>query len=171
MDASGCMKSLLLAATQYRTAKTPPNAALLQRGLEVRAAPGRGSRAAAGVGRGGRACSCGRGVPSGLWARAAFSGPRPGRPQRGHGAAGVPGTLHRGWLQAPGAAGPAWPAASPGAQRLEMGTLACCPAGRGAGGRFSVQPHLRTTTVYSVIVVYAVCVCLRKHATCLHGRR
>ncbi|OPJ66733.1 protein CIP2A [Patagioenas fasciata monilis] len=35
MDASGCMKSLLLAATQYRTAKTPPNAALLQRGLEV----------------------------------------------------------------------------------------------------------------------------------------
>lgn len=77
MDASGCMKSLLLAATQYRTAKTPPNAALLQRGLEVRAAPGRGSRAAAGAGRGGRACLCGRGVPSGLWARVAFFGSPP----------------------------------------------------------------------------------------------
>lgn len=37
MDASGCMKSLLLAATQYRAAKTAPNAALLQRSLEVRA--------------------------------------------------------------------------------------------------------------------------------------
>uniref|UniRef100_A0A663E1G0 Cellular inhibitor of PP2A n=1 Tax=Aquila chrysaetos chrysaetos TaxID=223781 RepID=A0A663E1G0_AQUCH len=35
MDALGCMKSLLLAATQYRAAKTPPNAALLQRSLEV----------------------------------------------------------------------------------------------------------------------------------------
>ncbi|XP_030327719.1 protein CIP2A isoform X1 [Strigops habroptila] len=35
MDASGCMKSLLLAATQYRAAKTAPNAALLQRSLEV----------------------------------------------------------------------------------------------------------------------------------------
>ncbi|KAM9299970.1 protein CIP2A [Morus bassanus] len=35
MDASGCMKALLLAATQYRAAKTPPNAALLQRSLEV----------------------------------------------------------------------------------------------------------------------------------------
>ncbi|XP_021256519.1 protein CIP2A [Numida meleagris] len=35
MDASGCMKSLLLAATQYRAAKTPSNAALVQRGLEV----------------------------------------------------------------------------------------------------------------------------------------
>ncbi|KFQ16512.1 Protein CIP2A, partial [Leptosomus discolor] len=30
-----CMKSLLLAATQYRAAKTAPNAALLQRSLEV----------------------------------------------------------------------------------------------------------------------------------------
>jgi len=37
MDASGCMKSLLLAATQYRAAKTPSNAALVQRSLEVRA--------------------------------------------------------------------------------------------------------------------------------------
>ncbi|XP_074890214.1 protein CIP2A isoform X2 [Buteo buteo] len=35
MDALGCMKSLLLAATQYRAAKTPSNAALLQRSLEV----------------------------------------------------------------------------------------------------------------------------------------
>ncbi|XP_025914162.1 protein CIP2A isoform X2 [Apteryx rowi] len=35
MDASGCMKSLLLAAAQYRASKTPPNAALLQRSLEV----------------------------------------------------------------------------------------------------------------------------------------
>ncbi|KAM6140652.1 protein CIP2A [Pterocles gutturalis] len=35
MDASVCMKSLLLAATQYRAARTPPNAALLQRSLEV----------------------------------------------------------------------------------------------------------------------------------------
>lgn len=35
MDASGCMKSLLLAATQYRAAKTPSNAALVQRSLEV----------------------------------------------------------------------------------------------------------------------------------------
>ncbi|XP_054019180.1 protein CIP2A [Dryobates pubescens] len=35
MDALGCMKSLLLAATQYRAAKTPTNAALLQRSLEV----------------------------------------------------------------------------------------------------------------------------------------
>ncbi|KAM6384926.1 protein CIP2A isoform 3-T3 [Alca torda] len=35
MDALACMKSLLLAASQYRTAKTPPNAALLQRSLEV----------------------------------------------------------------------------------------------------------------------------------------
>ncbi|KAM8820443.1 protein CIP2A [Eudromia elegans] len=35
MDASGCMKSLLLAAAQYRAAKTSPNAALLQRSLEV----------------------------------------------------------------------------------------------------------------------------------------
>lgn len=39
MDALGCMKSLLLAATQYRAAKTPANAALLQRSLEVGAAP------------------------------------------------------------------------------------------------------------------------------------
>lgn len=37
MDVSGCMKSLLLAATQYRAAKTPSNAALVQRSLEVRA--------------------------------------------------------------------------------------------------------------------------------------
>ncbi|XP_027537331.1 protein CIP2A isoform X1 [Neopelma chrysocephalum] len=35
MDAPGCMKALLLAATQYRAAKTPHNAALLQRSLEV----------------------------------------------------------------------------------------------------------------------------------------
>ncbi|PKU28695.1 protein cip2a [Limosa lapponica baueri] len=35
MDALACMKSLLLAASQYRTAKTPPNEALLQRSLEV----------------------------------------------------------------------------------------------------------------------------------------
>ncbi|XP_033002579.1 protein CIP2A isoform X2 [Lacerta agilis] len=35
MDASACMKSLLLAASQYRAARTPPNAALLQRSLEV----------------------------------------------------------------------------------------------------------------------------------------
>uniref|UniRef100_A0A8C3L3Z9 Cellular inhibitor of PP2A n=1 Tax=Chrysolophus pictus TaxID=9089 RepID=A0A8C3L3Z9_CHRPC len=35
MDASGCMKSLLLAATQYRAAKTPSNAALVRRSLEV----------------------------------------------------------------------------------------------------------------------------------------
>uniref|UniRef100_A0A8B9NAT5 Cell proliferation regulating inhibitor of protein phosphatase 2A n=1 Tax=Accipiter nisus TaxID=211598 RepID=A0A8B9NAT5_9AVES len=35
MDALGCMKSLLLAVTQYRAAKTPSNAALLQRSLEV----------------------------------------------------------------------------------------------------------------------------------------
>ncbi|XP_015733279.1 protein CIP2A [Coturnix japonica] len=35
MDASGCMKSLLLAATQYRAAKTPSNVALVQRNLEV----------------------------------------------------------------------------------------------------------------------------------------
>ncbi|XP_053242258.1 protein CIP2A isoform X2 [Podarcis raffonei] len=35
MDAPACMKSLLLAASQYRAARTPPNAALLQRSLEV----------------------------------------------------------------------------------------------------------------------------------------
>ncbi|XP_072740771.1 protein CIP2A isoform X2 [Ciconia boyciana] len=35
MDAVGSLKSLLLAATQYRTAKTPSNAAVLQRSLEV----------------------------------------------------------------------------------------------------------------------------------------
>ncbi|XP_066476456.1 protein CIP2A [Tiliqua scincoides] len=35
MDASACMKSLLLAAAQYRAARTDPNAALLQRSLEV----------------------------------------------------------------------------------------------------------------------------------------
>ncbi|KAG8136703.1 hypothetical protein E2320_005268 [Naja naja] len=35
MDASACMKSLLLAASQYRAARTQPNAALLQRSLEV----------------------------------------------------------------------------------------------------------------------------------------
>ncbi|XP_055657462.1 protein CIP2A isoform X1 [Falco peregrinus] len=35
MDALGCMKALLLAATQYRAAKTSHNAALLQRSLEV----------------------------------------------------------------------------------------------------------------------------------------
>ncbi|XP_014802636.1 PREDICTED: protein CIP2A isoform X2 [Calidris pugnax] len=35
MDALACMKSLLLAASQYRTAKTAPNAAFLQRSLEV----------------------------------------------------------------------------------------------------------------------------------------
>lgn len=40
MDVSGCMKSLLLAATQYKAAKTPCNAALVQRSLEVRMAPG-----------------------------------------------------------------------------------------------------------------------------------
>ncbi|XP_010394149.2 protein CIP2A [Corvus cornix cornix] len=35
MDAPGCMKALLLAATEYRAAKTAQNAALLQRSLEV----------------------------------------------------------------------------------------------------------------------------------------
>nr|XP_020662038.1 protein CIP2A [Pogona vitticeps] len=35
MDASACMKSLLLAASQYRAARTQPNAALLQRSLEI----------------------------------------------------------------------------------------------------------------------------------------
>ncbi|XP_075371172.1 protein CIP2A isoform X2 [Mycteria americana] len=35
MDALGSLKSLLLAATQYRAAKTPSNAAVLQRSLEV----------------------------------------------------------------------------------------------------------------------------------------
>ncbi|KAM4682002.1 protein CIP2A [Amazona ochrocephala] len=35
MDALGCMKSLLLAATHYRAAKTASNAAVLQRSLEV----------------------------------------------------------------------------------------------------------------------------------------
>uniref|UniRef100_A0A8B9FCF6 Cell proliferation regulating inhibitor of protein phosphatase 2A n=1 Tax=Amazona collaria TaxID=241587 RepID=A0A8B9FCF6_9PSIT len=35
MDALGCMKSLLLAATQYRAAKTASNSAVLQRSLEV----------------------------------------------------------------------------------------------------------------------------------------
>ncbi|KAI1242327.1 hypothetical protein IHE44_0005861 [Lamprotornis superbus] len=35
MDAPGCMKALLLAATEYRAAKTAHNAALLQRSLEV----------------------------------------------------------------------------------------------------------------------------------------
>ncbi|KAK9402267.1 protein CIP2A [Crotalus adamanteus] len=35
MDASACMKSLLLAASQYRAARTQSNAALLQRSLEV----------------------------------------------------------------------------------------------------------------------------------------
>lgn len=40
MDVSGCMKSLLLAATQYKAAKTPCNAALVQRSLEVRMALG-----------------------------------------------------------------------------------------------------------------------------------
>lgn len=41
MDASACMKSLLLAASQYRAARTQPNAALLQRSLEVRDSLGR----------------------------------------------------------------------------------------------------------------------------------
>ncbi|KAM6447948.1 protein CIP2A [Liasis olivaceus] len=35
MDASACMKSLLSAASQYRAARTQPNAAVLQRSLEV----------------------------------------------------------------------------------------------------------------------------------------
>uniref|UniRef100_A0A8D0HJ46 Cellular inhibitor of PP2A n=1 Tax=Sphenodon punctatus TaxID=8508 RepID=A0A8D0HJ46_SPHPU len=35
MDVSACMKSLLLAASQYRAARTQSNAALLQRSLEV----------------------------------------------------------------------------------------------------------------------------------------
>uniref|UniRef100_A0A8C9NXF4 Cellular inhibitor of PP2A n=1 Tax=Serinus canaria TaxID=9135 RepID=A0A8C9NXF4_SERCA len=35
MDPPSCMKALLLAATEYRAAKTPHNAALLQRSLEV----------------------------------------------------------------------------------------------------------------------------------------
>ncbi|XP_061484094.1 protein CIP2A [Rhineura floridana] len=35
MDALACMKSLLLAASQYRAARTPSNAVLLQRSLEV----------------------------------------------------------------------------------------------------------------------------------------
>lgn len=39
MDAPGCMKALLLSATEYRAAKTAQNAALLQRSLEVGAAP------------------------------------------------------------------------------------------------------------------------------------
>lgn len=48
MDVSGCMKSLLLAATQYKAAKTPCNAALVQRSLEVRMALALGLRAAVG---------------------------------------------------------------------------------------------------------------------------
>lgn len=51
MDAPGCMKALLLAATEYRAAKTAHNAALLQRSLEVRAAPvPRARRERAGMG-------------------------------------------------------------------------------------------------------------------------
>jgi len=76
MDALGCMKSLLLAAAQYRAAKTPCNAALLQRGLEVRAAPGLGPRAAAEAGRRGpegrRGC---RWCPPGLGVAVSGSGP------------------------------------------------------------------------------------------------
>lgn len=89
MAVPGCMKSLLLAAPGGRD---PPNAALLQHGLEVRAAPCRGSRAAAG--RRGRACACGRGVPSGLWAWVVLFGPRPRlaslRPAAGCRRPGVP---------------------------------------------------------------------------------
>lgn len=40
MDAPRCMKALLLAAAEYRAARTAHNAALLQRSLEVGAAPG-----------------------------------------------------------------------------------------------------------------------------------
>lgn len=51
MDASACMKSLLLAASQYRTARTQPNAALLQRSLEVRLKRLRGGGGCSGTGR------------------------------------------------------------------------------------------------------------------------
>ncbi|KAL7983479.1 hypothetical protein Chor_000355 [Crotalus horridus] len=40
MDASACMKSLLLAASQYRAARTQSNAALLQRSLEEKVISG-----------------------------------------------------------------------------------------------------------------------------------
>lgn len=92
MDALACMKSLLLAASQYRTAKTPPNAALLQRSLEVRAAPALGpsSRGGRGAARPGMR-GCPR-CPPGLGARVALLGARPRRaPLRPHrrGAAGA----------------------------------------------------------------------------------
>lgn len=101
MDALGCMKSLLLAATQYRAAKTPPNAALLRRSLEVSAAPVVGPRVAVGAGqRGGAAgnvglamvfprpggtggssrcpISAGSSASSSLWAAAARAWEHPG---------------------------------------------------------------------------------------------
>lgn len=50
MDPPSCMKALLLAATEYRAAKTPHNAALLQRSMEVGAAPEPEARRERGVG-------------------------------------------------------------------------------------------------------------------------
>lgn len=126
MDALGCMKSLLLAATQYRAAKTPSNAALLQRSLEVRAAPVLAPpppRAA--VGAGGAAGNLGMAAVS---PRASghgwlFSVPglgwllspiiALGGRSAGSGAAGASAGSSRRFLQAPHGAGRAGPAACP----------------------------------------------------------
>lgn len=58
MDAPGCMKGLLLTAAEYRAAKTAHNAALLQRSLEVGAAPAPGPRWEWGVGVAVGVCYC-----------------------------------------------------------------------------------------------------------------
>lgn len=56
----------------------------------------------------------------------------------------------RRWLQAPGGASLAWPAASSGAQRLEMGTLARCrPAGELVG--LSVFSHIPEESLCTIL--------------------
>lgn len=70
MDAPRCMKALLLAAAEYRAAKTAHNAALLQRSLEVRAAPVPGARREGGAGVGG---GCGVRFCNVLWCVCVFT--------------------------------------------------------------------------------------------------
>lgn len=71
MDVSGCMKSLLLAATQYKAAKTPCNAALVQRSLEVRMVPGLQAAGGEAEERRSSGWGVGSGVPLGSGSRAA----------------------------------------------------------------------------------------------------